>query len=341
MRRWTLDPDALTRLLPALSQVRLLVVGDLILDDYWIGRATRLSREAPVPVLESTRRVHIPGGGANPALNARALGARVRQIGVVGDDPEGRRLRDLLAERGIDVAGVVVDPGRPTTWKVRILAEGGFRFPQQVARIDRQVRRPIEGEVEVALVAALSRALTEVDAVLFSDYRSGALTPALIQPVRSFPLWTVDAQGGFERYRGAHLVKCNRREAEQALGRPLDGDAGAAWGAQTLRERLSARCLLLTRGEEGMTVATEEGIWHLPPTNRTEVFDVTGAGDTVIAVATLALAAGAHPLEAAALANVAAGLVIRRLGNAVVSPQELGDALKRYPPQVQDGSLGR
>ncbi len=325
-------------LVARLAGRRAVVVGDLILDEYLVGRATRLSREAPVPVLEYMHSFTVLGGAANPAHNIVALGGQAAVVGVVGDDREGRRLLDDLAAASCDVSGVVVVPGRATTVKTRIVAEGALIFAQHLARIDRSDARPLNDETVAALCDHCARLTAEADAVLLSDYKLGVLTSQVTAAARAAARargarLTVDSQGRLDAFLCFDLVKCNRSEAEAFLRRALATDEELAGAARRLLTRLDAGALTITRGAEGMTVATREGeVWHLPATNRSEVFDVTGAGDTVIAVMTLALAAGLDVEWAARLANAAAGLVVRRMGNAVVRPDELMAALRSAHP---------
>jgi rfaE bifunctional protein kinase chain/domain len=329
------DSRSLVSILPALPAQRLLVLGDVFLDDYLIGRAARLSREAPIPVLEYTARRLVPGGGANPAMNAAALGAAVSQVGVVGTDPEADSLRHLLAEAGIDTTGLINDPDRPTVTKIRVVAEGELRFPQQLARIDKMSSKPLGPQVQAAVLAALQRLIQQQSpaALLVSDYRSGLVTPALADALRQLAgshhfLLTADTQGELDKYHGFTLVKCNRAEAEAYLNRPLATDQAVADALAELTQRLHIQNVLITRGGQGLSLGIQGGgAIHIPTTNASEVYDVTGAGDTVIAIATLALAAGASPLIAAQLANAAAGLVVRKWGNATVTLSELRAAL--------------
>lgn len=312
--------------LQRLAAVRVLVVGDVFLDRTVFGRVARVSREAPVAVLEETRQVALPGGGTAPAMGTVALGATACHIGIVGADDDGRLLRSLLAEKGVGVDGIVVDPARPTTTKTRIVAEGFLAYPQQVARIDRIDRRPVEGEVEAALIDAIFDAAPRVDAVLVSDYRSGIATPAVIDAVRTAAvgraLTTVDAQGEPGRYTGFDLVKCNQAEAEDALGAAVSAESLRSW-----RERLDCRMVAVTRGGESALLAHADGLEEVPAANRSEVFDVTGAGDTVIAVLTVALAAGASPRAALELAQLAGGVAVRKWGNVPVTGDELAALL--------------
>jgi rfaE bifunctional protein kinase chain/domain len=323
----------LSSILSHLNSIRLLVVGDLFLDEYLMGRAERLSREAPVPVLEYQSLTRIPGGGANPAMNAAALGAQMSIAGVVGDDPEAAALKALLTEAGIETDGLVTDRSRPTITKTRVVAQGELRFPQQLVRMDRLSRAPLEPAIQAAILSAISRRSTSVEAILLSDYRSGLITSELVNTIRNLPqaanlILTADTQGELDKYRGFRLVKCNRAEAEAFLGYRLEGDEAYSRAIAELQSRLDIQSVLITRGAHGLTIGQQgQAATHIPVANATEVYDVTGAGDTVIAVATLALCAGASPVEAAQLANVAAGLVVRKWGNAVATLAELKQVL--------------
>jgi rfaE bifunctional protein kinase chain/domain len=321
---------------PRLAKQKVLVIGDLFLDEYVLGQATRLSREAPIPVLEFVRRFYVPGGAANPAHNICALGGQATVVGLIGHDQAGTQLLAELQRVGINPAGVVVDDARPTTTKTRIMAESSLRFPQQLARIDHLERSPVSGAVEAELLARAQSLVPEVDAVLVSDYQTGVASRTLVQSILSSAhaqgrLVTVDAQGAFEKYAGFDLVKGNRQEIEAALDCHLETEQDYRLAGEQLLKELHASAVLITRGADGLSVlARDEGYSHLPAANRTEVFDVTGAGDTVIAVATLALLAGASATAAARLANYAAGLVVRKLGNAVVNAAELTWAIKHW-----------
>jgi rfaE bifunctional protein kinase chain/domain len=306
---------------------RVVVVGDVCLDEYLIGAAERISREAPVPVLHLARRFARAGGAANPALNVAALGGVARQVGVVGQDAPGETLRSALEESGIDAGGVVVDRERPTTVKIRVIAEGG-PAPQHAARIDHQSRLPVNGAVESALLRALAVACEGADAILVSDYKSGVVTDAVRTAVRreasARGVWlTVDSQGDLERYAGFDLVRATQRDVEASLGRIIPDEAGLAATAAELRSTLGARAVIISRGPAGMSVADESGYTVVRPANVSEVYDVAGAGDTVIAVLTMALASGADLAAAVALANLAAGVVVRRLGVAAPTAEEI------------------
>jgi rfaE bifunctional protein kinase chain/domain len=331
------DRGALLRALPRLRGLSILVLGDLFLDEYIVGRATRLSREAPVPVLEFDRRFYVPGGAANPAHNISALGSSAHQIGVVGNDDSGRRLLAHLREADIATDGLVIDSTRPTTTKTRVLAEGTLVFPQQLARIDQVERRPLDHSVVSQLAEHLADAAPASDALLVSDYKMGVVNEETIAQVlraanEHDKLTTVDSQGDLHKFVGFDIVKCNRREAEAVVGARLQENADFDRAGTEMLAHLKSSAVIITRGDEGLSlVSTDSGCLHLPATNRSEVFDVTGAGDTVIAVITLALAAGLKITEGVRLANYAAGLVVRKLGNATPTAEELAWAIEHWP----------
>ena len=313
-------------LLGRLGNGRILVVADLYLDRYIFGSPSRISREAPIMVLDEERQEDRLGGGAAPALQLAALGYDVAVAGVVGDDRAGQVVVSLLAEAGINPNGVLIDSTRPTTTKTRVVAEGFFLFPQQVVRIDRQERAPVSADVTQALSAAVAAA--QPDAILISDYRSGVVTGELVAAVHDAQalhgfLTTVDSQGDLDKFAGFDLVKCNQSEAEAVIGHPLGDRPSREAALVALRGRIGARCLVVTRGGEGASLASIEGYDETPASNRSEIFDVTGAGDTVVAVMTAARLAGASPLQAATLAQAAAGVVVRKWGNQQATRDEI------------------
>lgn len=324
----------LQQLLSTFAGVRVLVVGDLILDKYTIGRPTRISREAPIAVLEHVRDYVMPGGGTSPACTISSLGGDAHIAGVVGADEAGRELRAELSAHRVRIDGVVIDPARPTITKRRIVAQVTSSMLQQVARIDHIDRTPINGPVEEALVAAIEAQLPAAQAVLVSNYKSGTLTPTIIERIRAMAtaqgkVLAVDSQGDLALFHGFGIVKCNQAEAEEALRKPLRTEPDFIEGMSSLIEKLDIGAVIVTRSAEGMSVMTRSRDYcYIPVTNTSEVFDVTGAGDTVIALVTLAVAAGAGIFDAARLANYGAGVVVRRWGNAVLKPQELLEALQ-------------
>lgn len=306
------------------------VIGDLYLDHYVFGKPQRVSREAPVLVLDEERREDRLGGGAAPALALKALGCDVAVTGVVGDDAAGHTVVALLTDAGIDASHIAVDSTRPTTVKTRVVAEGFFLFPQQLVRVDRQERDPISPDVERSIGRAF-RAIKS-DAILASDYRSGVLTDALVDHIleyrqlRGCPV-TVDSQGDLGRFKGFDLIKCNQAEAEVFLDHEINSSRTRQSLLTRLRTSLDCDCLVVTRGGAGAAVATAGDYAEVASANRSEVYDVTGAGDTVVAVMTAAILAGATAVDAARLAQIAAGIVVRKWGNAQATRAELDAAI--------------
>ena len=321
---------ALLEPLAARAQKRVLVVGDVILDEYLVGGAYRISPEAPVPVVELQETRHILGGAANAANNVRALGVEVALAGVIGDDDKGRIVRRLLAEQGVE-DGTAVDAQRPTTTKIRVIAAG-----QQVGRVDDEHRTPIPSAVEDEIAAWAKQLSPQPALVLLSDYAKGVLTPRLCQAlVATFreagvPV-VVDPKGSdFTKYRGATLITPNEKEAYEALGedRRASSRAPSVVG-RALAARLTGTAILMTRGPDGMSLfAGTEPERHIAAEAKS-VFDVTGAGDTVAATLAVALACGLDAVAAAAVANVAAGIVVGKRGTATVSFEELRRELER------------
>lgn len=327
------ERENLTRLRELLDRIggrRVLVVGDLYLDRYIFGQPSRISREAPIMVLNEDRQEDRLGGGAAPALALAELGCEVAVAGVVGDDPEGVCVVNLLRQAGIDTAGVIVDATRPTTAKIRVVAEGFFLFPQQIVRVDRQERAPASADIEQALCAATDA--NRVDAILVSDYRSGVVTEQVVAFIRELQqvrgiLTTVDSQGELTKFAGFDLVKCNQAEAEQVLGHPLGVGMAREGELSALCRQIGCGTLVVTRGGDGASIATENDYAEVSASNRSEVYDVTGAGDTVVAVMTAAMLAGGSPVDAASLAQAAAGVVVRKWGNAQATRDEISTAL--------------
>jgi rfaE bifunctional protein kinase chain/domain len=323
--------------IPKLAGQRVMVIGDVFLDEYLVGKATRMSREAPVPVLEFESRQRLPGGAANPAANIVSLGSEVIQAGVIGTDSAASNLREVLQTRGIATHYLITDSSRPTTVKTRIMAQMGLRFPQQVARLDTLSREPVNAAIEQQIGTMIGQEISTVGAVLISDYHTGLLTSSLVERVhalgvRNNVLLTADAQGELDKYRGFGIVKCNADEARVFLGRDLRNDEAFAEAARELLRTLRVTVgMVITRGADGLTAATpDENVTHCPAPAITDVYDTVGAGDTTIAVLTLAISAGATLSEAAALANYASGLVVRKVGNYAPTPDELAWALETW-----------
>lgn len=306
---------------PSLS---VLVAGDLMLDHFVVGRVSRISPEAPVPVVEHDHDEYRIGGAGNVAHNVRALGAPVELVGLIGRDRAADLLRAEFAGKGMGCDGLVVDPGRPTTTKQRIVTTRN----QQVARVDFESETEASGEVERALIDQAARHLRHAHVAVVSDYLKGAVTRALIAAIvegargRNVPVLVDPKIPHIDYYAGATLVTPNHHEAEAAAHMRIRTDADARRAGQLFAERAQCAGVLITRGEHGMSMIDSDGEAHYPAVAR-EVADVTGAGDTVIATVALGLAAGATLAEAAQLANHAAGIVVGRFGPATVSPDEL------------------
>jgi D-glycero-beta-D-manno-heptose-7-phosphate kinase len=314
---------------------RVLVLADLVADEFVYGRVERISREAPVLILRhDTTDVRL-GGGANAIHNIRTLGARPLPFGVLGPDPFGKRLRALLREQRISTSGVLAAPGYATPVKARILAGRAHSTKQQIVRLDRYAPLPAKSTARRALERALRSFRGKVDGVLVSDYGCGLLDAALVRAAVAFararriPV-TVDSRFALLRFRGMTAVTPNEPEVEEALGVTIGHDRRKLEAAgRELLQRLACRAVLVTRGSDGMALF-ERGRppLHIPVHGSDQVADVTGAGDTVIAAFTLALASGATPEEAARLANYAGGIVVMKHATATVSADELVAALR-------------
>lgn len=318
-------------LLERLKTRKVMVIGDLMLDEFLWGRARRIAPEAPVPVVEIERESLHLGGAGNVAANLSALGAEPIIVGVYGYDSAGERLRAEFAEAGITTSALVVDETRPTTVKTRIIAHS-----QHVVRADREKKHLVSGKVERQLINNFLDLLGEVHAVIVSDYEKGVVTPALLKAIlpaaaeRQIPVCIDPKLKNFEFYRPATIVTPNHHEAESAARQIIDSPQSLAEAGAKLRAMLDGASILITRGEEGMTLFEGDGeVTHVPTLAR-EVFDVTGAGDTVVATLALALAGGASTVEAAILANYAAGVVVGKVGTATAMPEEILDSVDYY-----------
>jgi rfaE bifunctional protein kinase chain/domain len=320
-------------LLAAMRGKRVLVLGDVMLDEFLWGRVARISPEAPVPVVEVSRHSFHVGGAGNVAGNVRSLGGEATVVGLIGRDVAGDRVREALRSAGVEEALTLADGGRPTTVKTRIIAHH-----QQVVRADREVSDDATAELQDALFERVREALPGCHALVLSDYQKGVLTAGLMKRVlpvarrRGLPILVDPKVRHFPLYRGVTLLKPNLKALEEASGRPLRAQRDLVTGGDALLRRLRCQALLVTRGEEGMTLFRAAGRPLHIPTAAREVFDVTGAGDTVMATLALALCAGAALPEAAMLANHAAGVVVGKLGTATVTSEEVLGALTAQAP---------
>lgn len=323
----SLDSRRTRDLVSRLRGCHVLVVGDVMLDRFIVGNVARISAEAPVPVVRFQSEYSRLGGAANVAHNLAALGARVSLVGIVGDDNGCRRLREQLAAVGIGSSGLIEDPARPTVEKVRVVTGRN----QQVARIDYEDDADASGEVERGILAAAERAARDAAVIVVSDYLKGTITKDVCGALvswkrRGTPLLVDPKIPHLDCYAGATLVTPNHIEAETATHRRIRSDEDARAAALDFRARARCDAALITRGEHGMWLSSEESEGAILSVAR-EVADVTGAGDTVVATAALALAAGATLAEAAILANHAAGIVVGKFGPATVTSEELLDAV--------------
>lgn len=309
-------------------QAAVLVVGDLILDHYVWGRVTRISPEAPVPVVHVTSEEFKLGGAANVFNNIHALGGQADICGVVGADESGRRLLKELGIRRKGRGGVIIDPDRPTTRKSRVVAHH-----QQVVRFDVETRQELKSALQKRIVRYVESRLREISCLVVSDYAKGVVTQALMADLtrlaaqRGIPLLVDPKVEHFSYYKGVTLVTPNHLEATQAAGIHGDDDQTIHEAGTMIRQRLGCQAVLVTRGEKGMSLFEGDGVqWHIP-TRARQVYDVTGAGDTVVGTLALALATGTSLRDAAYLANQAAGVVVGLVGTATVTGKQLSDAL--------------
>ncbi|HTR96282.1 MAG TPA: D-glycero-beta-D-manno-heptose-7-phosphate kinase [Candidatus Acidoferrales bacterium] len=311
---------------------RLLVLGDVMLDHYLWGRCERISPEAPVPVVDVQRESSSLGGAGNVAANLAALGAEPLLVGVLGQDAHAQQMLDAFAARGVATRGLVRDPSRPTTFKTRIIAQH-----QQVVRADWESRADVSGAALRDLLETLAREMPRCEALVVSDYGKGVVSREVVERAialahaQGAPIAVDPKESHIDAYRGVSVLTPNQQEAGWVMGRRIVDEASlmeVGWG---LQKRLDCECALVTRGADGMSLFERGGRYSHLPTVAREVFDVTGAGDTVVSVVALALAAGADYPEACYLANHAAGLVIREVGTATCSLEQLRASLAGAP----------
>lgn len=327
------DPHRLSAAVERFKGKTVLVVGDLIADEYIFGKPSRISREAPVLILRfSSREVRL-GGAANASHNVHGLGARVIPVGVVGADAAGDEVLDLCRSRGMPTDAIVRTSERPTAVKTRIMAGGYHATRQQVVRVDREPAPVLDPATEEILIKRVATLGATADAILLSDYGYGLVTPAILEQVMEVgrkrgSLVTADSRYDLLRFRGVTAATPNETEVEGLVGGPLEDEPAVEKAGRQLLERLDCRYLLMTRGNRGMVVFEREGpATFLPIHGSDEIADNTGAGDTVISTFTLALTAGSPPVEAAWLANVAGGVVVMKQGTAPIGRSELLHAL--------------
>ncbi len=319
-------------LLRQFSEKRLIVVGDVMLDTYIWGNVSRISPEAPVPIVATERTEFRPGGAANVAFNLRSLGAEVLLVGISGTDLAADQLGDILT--GYDIPHQILsDSTRLTTEKIRVIAGS-----QHVLRLDKESAITLSDQLAVKIVAQVSDAIAESSGLVLQDYHKGTLPHQVIQQLCALaidhkcPVFVDPKNDNIDGFRGATLIKPNLAEAQHIAGYPLLEDDDFKIAGNELRKRLDAEAVLITRGSKGMDLFDDEG-YHRIPTRAREVSDVCGAGDTVISTYSLAYVAGASPLEAAELANYAAGSVVEEIGVVPVTPQKLEGIIRHHAEQ--------
>ncbi|MDH4227979.1 MAG: D-glycero-beta-D-manno-heptose-7-phosphate kinase [Deltaproteobacteria bacterium] len=312
----------------SMKKARVLVAGDLIVDHFIWGSVTRISPEAPVPVVNVTNETVVLGGAANVACNIASLGGHAALSGVIGRDRDGDALKKMLKERGITGSGVFTDRHRPTTIKTRIVAQH-----QQVVRFDRENSEPYSPKMRSKILSSVARLVSVADVVVVSDYAKGYVSRELVERLkdacakRGVKLAVDPKVEHMDYYWGVSVITPNNNEASAASGIKIKDGESLREAAHALLDRLSAEAVLITRGEHGMSLFFDGSETHIPTVAR-EVYDVSGAGDTAMAVLALSLASGATYEEAAVLSNIAAGLVVEKLGTATLTPDELKAAVR-------------
>ena len=318
------------------NKINILIIGDMVADVYLKGNISRVSREAPVLVLEHAGEKVVPGGAANVVHNVATLGGQAFAVGLIGNDKAGSGLRDILNDKNVETTGLIVEENRPTITKTRIIAGGSATVSQQIVRIDQEMKSPILNQTEKSFINILKQVIDKIDAVVLSDYGSGMLS----DKIRSFIIEScqekniktiVDSRYDILKFEGVSFVKQNEAEAAKAVGFELTNEDAVVTAGKILLEKLQAEGIIISRGEQGMSLIQDNGeIHHIPVVDKSEVFDVSGAGDTAVAAFILAIASGAKPVEATKIANFAAGIAVRKLGTATVSNEELKEVLGEY-----------
>ncbi len=318
----------LVNFIKKINEQKIMVVGDIIADVFIIGRPERLSREAPVLILQYKEKKILPGGGANAANNINALKAKVKLVGLIGRDKTGLDLKTKLDISGIDTQGIMIDSERSTVVKTRILAGGDQVVKQQVVRIDNLNKSPLKKN-EDKIINYIEKNSSDINAIIVSDYGNGVLTNTIKEYLinlseNSDKLVAVDSRYNLLDYTKVNIVTPNLDEAGTAINKRITTQTEVISAGKELIGKLKSDYLLITQGKDGMTLFAKDSEYkHLPVANLSEVYDVTGAGDTVVGTFVLAICAGATALEAMKLANYAAGIVVRKSGVATVKPEEL------------------
>lgn len=329
-----IDADKLINSIKMLKSAKILVLGDLALDEMVYGDTERISREAPVLILQHTYTKYILGGASNSAHNVAAInGGKVGVIGVVGNDYQAQDLRKAFEDAGIDSSSLVVDEERKTITKTRISGSCSQSVTQQIVRIDRQTNAPLSVATENKLINEFKNRITEFDAVILSDYHIGTLSPKVIDSVIKIAsdnnkIVVADAQKNLNHYKGVYSLTPNLPDTQKHVGFYLKNREDFIKAGSQIIKETGADNILITCGSDGMVVVDGKGKYvHIPVFNKSKVFDVTGAGDTVTALYTLALASGAEPVYAAIIGNIAASIVIKQFGCATTTTDEILDSV--------------
>ena len=313
---------------------KILVIGDMVADVYLNGRIGRISREAPVLILDDIEEKIVAGGAANVVANVATLGGEVYAVGVIGDDKYADGLCDVLNYYDVHTEGLVKDKERLTASKTRVIAGGRATVSQQIVRIDRESKEPISKKIEAELISKIDKILPKVEGIVLSDYGSGTITEGvkkwLIRYAANKKIPSiVDSRYDIGRFEGVGYIKHNDTELAHFIGHELKDMASLIDAGAEIMRKLNANGALITRGEKGMSLFERGGaVHHIPVSDKSEVFDVSGAGDTCVAAFILALTAGINPVIAARISNVAAGVAVRKLGTSTVNFEELRKALE-------------
>ena len=314
---------------------KVLVIGDIVADVYVDGRISRISREAPVLILEKAGEKVVAGGAANVIANAATLGADVFAVGVIGDDAHAESLRKIFKDLDVHIEGLVRDKSRPTISKTRIIAGGRATVSQQIVRIDSESKEPLSKKVEAELIAKIDKILPKVDGIIMSDYGSGTVTANARKLITRFAgkkkiPSIVDSRYNIGDFEGVGYIKQNDSELGAFVGHPINDVTDLIGAGTKILTKLNVDGVLITRGEMGMSLFERNGAaHHIPVSDMSEVYDVSGAGDTCVAAFLLSLTAGAQPVLAAKISNYAAGIAVRKLGTSTVSATELISVLER------------
>ncbi|MEA1985967.1 MAG: D-glycero-beta-D-manno-heptose-7-phosphate kinase [Candidatus Marinimicrobia bacterium] len=323
--------NEITNITMKFKKLHILVIGDLMLDVYQSGRVKRISPEAPVPIVEIKNSFERLGGAGNVCLNITSLNAKCSSIGIIGKDPTGEKIKSLMSENNINYEHIIINSNRPTTTKTRIIAND-----QQVVRIDNENISPIDNSEENEILHNVKKTINKIDAIILQDYNKGLLTEKLIHELiklaneNSKPIFVDPKFDNFFSYKNVFLFKPNKKETEKILGFKFDGIDSIKKGAEIIKEKLQCKNVLITLGEEGMLLLTNDGEFYTIPTQAKQVHDVSGAGDTVISAMAVFYSAEYSLKESTIMANVSAGKVCESFGVVPIKFDDLQDEINRY-----------